>query len=51
MRLRALGFEPFDFIGWDANQLAEPEAGELSLVEHLTDFLGAAAPAFGEGLR
>jgi hypothetical protein len=49
--LRARDFEPFDFIGWDADELAEAKAGQLHLVEHLANFLGAAAPAFGEGLR
>jgi hypothetical protein len=49
--LRALGFEPFYFIGRDSDQLAETESGELSSVEHLADLLRAAAPAFAEGLR
>jgi hypothetical protein len=48
--LRARGFEPFDFIGWDADELAETEAGELAAMEHLTDFFGAAAPSFGKRL-
>jgi hypothetical protein len=43
----ARGFKPFDFIGGDSDQLAEAEAGKLSVVEHLTNLLGAAAPALG----
>lgn len=31
-------FEPFDFIGWDADKLDEPETGKLTLMEHLADF-------------
>jgi hypothetical protein len=48
--LRALCFEPFYFIGGDADELAEPEAGELAAMEHLADLLGTATPAIGEGL-
>jgi hypothetical protein len=35
---------------WDADELAEPEAGKLAAVEHVADLLAAAAPALGERL-
>jgi len=41
-------FKPFYFYCWDAKELAEAEANELSAVDHLTNLFGAAAPAFGE---
>jgi hypothetical protein len=43
-------FVTFNLDCWDADQLAEPEAGDLAVVEHLADLLPAAAPAFPEGL-
>jgi hypothetical protein len=36
---------------WNANQLAERKARQFAVLAHAPDFLGAATPTVGKGLR